>query len=132
MLRRHFVTNQQDSIIEIEDDYIIPGGYVDLGLSVMWAECNLGATSPEEPGLFYSRGNIDGHLVTNDGIIADGFSFLRDEYNLSPAYKAVMNGESWAKYHRVPASYDAVYKNDVYDEMYTTIFSPHIPTQTEW
>lgn len=116
----------------VEDGIFIPGGYVDLGLSVMWAECNLGATSPEEPGLFYSRGNIDGHLVTNDGILADDFSFLRDEYNLSPAYEFVMSGESWAENNRLVSRYDAVYKNDLWDEMYTTIFSPHIPTQTEW
>lgn len=31
---------------------LVPG-YVDLGLSVMWAECNLGADSPEEDGLYY-------------------------------------------------------------------------------
>ena len=29
---------------------------VDLGLSVKWATCNLGATSPEQPGGFYSWG----------------------------------------------------------------------------
>jgi hypothetical protein len=28
---------------------LVPG-YVDLGLSVMWAECNLGAESPEVAG----------------------------------------------------------------------------------
>ena len=30
--------------------------YVDLGLSVCWATCNLGATSPEQSGNFYSWG----------------------------------------------------------------------------
>lgn len=30
--------------------------YVDLGLSVLWASCNLGATSPEAPGFFFAWG----------------------------------------------------------------------------
>lgn len=29
-------------------------GYVDLGLSVMWATCNVGASSPEEAGSYYA------------------------------------------------------------------------------
>lgn len=36
-----------------------PGGsknYVDLGLSVKWATCNLGATSPEKAGNYYAWG----------------------------------------------------------------------------
>lgn len=42
------------------EDVIVPG-FVDLGLSVMWAECNLGASSPEGTGLFYSWGEVEGH-----------------------------------------------------------------------
>lgn len=34
-------------------------GYVDLGLSVNWATCNLGAMSPEEDGYYYAWGAID-------------------------------------------------------------------------
>lgn len=30
--------------------------YVDLGLSVKWASCNLGANSPEQPGDYYAWG----------------------------------------------------------------------------
>ena len=36
----------------------IPDGAVDLGLSVFWAECNLGASSPEKPGNFYAWGEL--------------------------------------------------------------------------
>ncbi len=32
--------------------------YVDLGLSVMWATCNLGATSPEQYGDYYCWGEL--------------------------------------------------------------------------
>ena len=33
--------------------------YVDLGLSVNWATCNLGATKPEEYGDFFMWGDVD-------------------------------------------------------------------------
>lgn len=35
--------------------------YVDLGLSVKWATCNLGATKPEEYGLYYQWGDTQGY-----------------------------------------------------------------------
>lgn len=51
-------------------------GFVDLGLSVMWAECNLGASSPEETGLFYSWGEVEGHRLSADGVtFEDGHVF---------------------------------------------------------
>lgn len=38
-------------------DYVeIPEGAVDLGLSVYWASCNVGATSPEEYGDYFAWG----------------------------------------------------------------------------
>lgn len=40
------------------DDYT-PSGAVDLGLSVMWATCNIGADSPEEYGDYYAWGEIE-------------------------------------------------------------------------
>lgn len=36
----------------------IPEGAVDLGLSVFWAKCNIGATKPEESGDYYAWGEI--------------------------------------------------------------------------
>jgi hypothetical protein len=37
--------------------------YVDLGLpsGLLWATCNVGAKSPEEAGLYFSWGNVEGH-----------------------------------------------------------------------
>lgn len=35
---------------------VIPDGCVDLGLSVCWASCNLGATNPEDLGDYYAWG----------------------------------------------------------------------------
>ena len=37
----------------------IPVGAVDLGLSVYWADCNIGASSPEEFGDYFSFGEIE-------------------------------------------------------------------------
>ena len=36
----------------------MPQGAVDLGLSVLWASCNIGASAPEEIGGFYAWGEI--------------------------------------------------------------------------
>ena len=44
-------------------------GFVDLGLSVMWASCNLGASSPEEPGLFYRFNNTQGYTSDQKEIL---------------------------------------------------------------
>ena len=38
--------------------FSIPEGAVDLGLSVFWASCNLGATKPEEYGNYYAWGEV--------------------------------------------------------------------------
>jgi hypothetical protein len=65
MLRRHFTSIASDS--DDGGSVDIPG-YIDLGLSVMWAECNLGAETPVETGLFFSQGNVTGHMVKN-GVI---------------------------------------------------------------
>ncbi len=37
----------------------IPEGAVDLGLGVYWAECNIGASSPEESGTFFAWGETE-------------------------------------------------------------------------
>ena len=57
--------NNMDSLLQrLQELGSIPGvsverieknhEYVDLGLSVMWATCNVGADNPEEPGDFYA------------------------------------------------------------------------------
>ena len=38
--------------------YIVKTEAIDLGLSVKWASCNLGAASPEEPGDFFAWGEV--------------------------------------------------------------------------
>jgi hypothetical protein len=53
---------------------------VDLGLSVKWADRNVGAETPQDNGLYFSWGNVDGHAVEN-GNVADGYSFDNDTYS---------------------------------------------------
>ena len=41
--------------------------FVDLGLSVKWATCNVGATKPEEFGLYFAWGETQGYTgITNE------------------------------------------------------------------
>ena len=44
---------------------------VDLGLSVSWAECNVGATSPEETGYEIPYGNTSGSVYYNENTPAN-------------------------------------------------------------
>ena len=37
-----------------------PAGAIDLGLSVKWATCNVGASNPEDPGNYYAWGETAG------------------------------------------------------------------------
>lgn len=49
---------------------------VDLGLSVMWANCNLGAQSPEEYGGYFGWGDPTGMLWDGDGIYRQAGAFV--------------------------------------------------------
>jgi hypothetical protein len=54
---------------------------VDLGLSVKWADRNVGAETPQDNGLYFSWGNVDGHAVDENGNVADGYLFDPDTYS---------------------------------------------------
>ena len=53
---------------EYEDNYVEE--FVDLGLSVQWASCNVGATKPEESGLYFAWGETKGYKVEK-GLLID-------------------------------------------------------------
>ena len=42
--------------------------YVDLGLSVKWATCNVGANSPEEYGNYYACGETTTKVAAGSGL----------------------------------------------------------------
>lgn len=58
-----FVRNRPCQIINADNGRVFTAGPVDLGLSVKWANCNLGASSPEVGGEFYSWGEMESKRV---------------------------------------------------------------------
>lgn len=46
---------------------------------LLWRRCNIGASTPEEPGVYFSWGNLEGHAV------GSGYDFSQDEYDTTPA-----------------------------------------------
>lgn len=68
------------------------GPAVDLGLSVLWRNCNLGASKPEEVGDFYSWGALEPCYETLDPLVwkdyaPDGFFWNSNPF--FPTYNAV-------------------------------------------
>ena len=59
--------------------------YVDLGLpsSLKWATCNVGATSPEQAGLYFAWGETTGY--TAEQVTSKVRLFNEDVYNSGPA-----------------------------------------------
>ena len=59
--------------------------YVNLGLpsGLKWATCNVGATSPEQAGLYFAWGETTGY--TAEQITSGVRQFTEDEYNAGPA-----------------------------------------------
>lgn len=81
-------------------------GYVDLGLSVMWASCNLGASSPEELGEKYKWGETDEHkngekeYTENPNLVEHSYSYNYDAVTVS------MKDNPYVKYlhYRMPTA----------------------------
>ena len=87
---------------------------VDLGLSVKWATCNVGANTPEEYGNYYGWGDITGQNVTKgtdyDNVIDYQFP-PRNTTDTLPL--SISNGEfdmakaNWGKKWRLPSKEEA-------------------------
>jgi len=80
----------------------LPAGAVDLGLSVLWHQCNIGATKPEDSGRYFGWGDAVGQTWDGSKWSGSGFytypSYQLDEnHNLKPEYDAahVILGDSW-------------------------------------
>ena len=67
--------------------------WVDLGLSVKWATCNVGATSPEEYGNYYAWGETEPKTTYNWSTYkwCSGSSTTLTKYNTSSEYGTVDN-----------------------------------------
>ena len=57
--------------------------YVDLGLSVKWATCNVGANKPEDYGLYFAWGETTGY--TAEQVTSGVRKFTQDVYNAGSA-----------------------------------------------
>jgi len=71
----------------------LPANAVDLGLSVLWHQCNLGATKPEEYGTYFAWGDVIGQTWNGSTWSGGGFSTdspyeVDSNNNLTPKYDA--------------------------------------------
>lgn len=79
-----------------------PAGTIELGLSVLWATCNIGASKSEEYGRYFAWGDVAGQTWNGSSWSGGGFSAyptyeLDSNNNLKPAYDAahVLLGGTW-------------------------------------
>lgn len=66
----------------------VPDGAVDLGLSVFWATCNLGASQPEQAGGYYQWGGLQD--ATDSSLYLD--------YSYCPHHTGSSGESGWIKY----------------------------------
>ena len=95
-------------------------GYVDLGLSVMWATCNVGATATEQHGDYYAWGEIE----------------PKNNYNWK-TYKWCNNSDTALTKYCVNSKYGIVDDKvllDQEDDAASVLWgaSWHMPTDEEW
>ena len=101
----------EDPDVPSEDDH----EYVDLGLSVKWATCNVGASSPEEYGDYFAWGETSTKSTYNWSTytLCKGSSESLTKYNTSSSFgtvdnKTVLESEDdvanvkWGKSWRMP------------------------------
>lgn len=88
--------------------------YVDLGLSVKWAKCNLGSEAPEGYGDYYAWGETE----TKSSFTTDNYKFLADSVGIPSKYNTTDNKVTL----------------DSCDDAASIVLGAgwRIPTQTEW
>ena len=78
--------------------------YVDLGLSVKWATCNVGATTPEEFGNYYSWGELEPKTeYTFENCSTEGLNIGDITY--------------MAEYNTAAANWDTAWRIPTYEEI---------------
>ena len=108
-----YLLNASSNSVVAEIDLIqerkIPEGAVDLGLSVLWASCNVGAESPEEYGDYFAWGETTTkssysyyNSVTQDWSISmlKSYGIIGADGNLTSAYDAAT--ANWGDKWRMP------------------------------
>lgn len=97
--------------------------FVDLGLSVKWSTCNLGAISPENYGAFYAWGETSGKTSFGNGL-----------YKHFKPGKDYTQYESVLKYNNYKITDDHKTRLDSIDDAATSYLGQgyRIPTAQEW
>ncbi len=105
---------------------VIPDGCVDLGLSVYWASCNLGASKPTEYGGYYQWAGTKN--VSNTGIYFD--------WSNCPYHTGSDSKSGWTKYN-TKSSFGTVDNKKVLESMDDAASVAlggkwRMPTDAEW
>lgn len=80
-----------------EDEILDTDAEVDLGLSVIWAKCNLGALTPEEKGNYYQWGSLDPTDNATQNTYTGNYNYTDNLHSEDDAATALL-GNGW----RVP------------------------------
>ena len=85
--------------------------FVDLGLpsGIMWATCNVGATKPEEIGLYFASGEIEGY--TAEDVTSGNKAFVWNDYKFGTKDNLTKYNKT-DKLTTLELEDDAVYQND--------------------
>lgn len=90
LVEHPFVKPEQDNTDDTHGDPFNGHEYVDLGLSVKWATCNVGADSPEDFGNYYAWGDtvpqIDNEYSWNSYKFCDGTAYTMNKYCDNPGF----------------------------------------------
>ncbi len=99
---------------EPETPYANGHEYVDLGLSVKWATCNVGANSPEEYGNYYAWGETTTKAeYTAENSVTCGLSISQLQ---SQGY-IDSNGNLTAQYDAATANWGGTWRMPTYDDL---------------
>lgn len=79
---------------------------VDLGLSVKWATCNVGANSPEEFGNYYCWGEITGEKVKS----ADYFNYMESQLPKHDIFKGFPSSITNSKFDIAKANWGSKWR----------------------
>jgi hypothetical protein len=88
-----FIYLSDGTIAQVDSISTIGHKYVDLGLSVKWADCNVGANSPEEYGDYFAWGEVEPKEVYSwssyKWCTCNGLATTLTKYNTNPSYGTV-------------------------------------------
>ena len=92
-----------------------PHEYVDLGLSVKWATCNIGAETPEEAGLYFAWGETSGYTAEQVGNEEGKRPFTWEDYQYGSGSSIVtdelVSAVTYSEYSQLKPEYDAATAN---------------------